>query len=183
MLHNNPKRAIVVANYQPYKGYDLLFNALVQVKMPVEIHIVGRGNFEKIFAREIQRIPTHVKLIFRGELNTRPEFQDFDFAIHPSRTEGMSNAIMEELSNGLPVLAFQVGGNSQLIQNNFNGFLIHKLNAFELSDRINFLLANPGLTEKLSLQAINSMKKYSFTTQAQRYVELYQHLLQTLKIV
>jgi len=182
-LQNNPKRAIVVANYQPYKGYDLLFNALVQVKMPVEIHIVGRGNFKEIFAKEIQKIPAHVKLNFRGELSAQPEFQEFDFAIHPSRTEGMSNAIMEELSNGLPVLAFQVGGNSQLIQNNFNGFLIQELNALELSDRINFLLANPELTGKLSFQAINSMKKYSFTRQAQRHIELYQHLLQTLEII
>jgi glycosyltransferase involved in cell wall biosynthesis len=46
------------------------------------------------------------------------------FAIHPSRTEGLSNAILEELAAGLPVVAMDVGGNSMLIDPGMNGYLL-----------------------------------------------------------
>jgi len=172
-----PMRAIIVANYHPYKGYELLFDALAHVNKPVEIHIVGRGNFEEMFATEIRRIPIHVKLNLRGEINAEPEYQACDFAIHPSTTEGMSNAIMEELSHGLPVIAFNVGGNSELVQHNINGVLINELNSSNLAKQINLFLSDKNKYQSLSAHASSSMCKYSFSNAAQLHLALYKKLI------
>lgn len=175
-LKNYPVRAIVVANYHQYKGYDLLFEALSHVSLPLTLHIIGRGDFKEIFAEKIERIPKNVNLIFEGQVDGIIDYQYFDIAIHPSRTEGMSNAIMEELANGLPVIAFDVGGNSQLIQHNWNGLLINQLNGIELAKAINLVINNYQLITYLSSNASKTMDKYSYKASTTQHILLYKKL-------
>lgn len=174
---NKPIKSVVVSNYHKYKGFDLLFDALTRIKNQFELYVVGRGEFKDVIEPYRQEIPPNVKITFLGEIKSFSLYQDFDFAIHPSTTEGMSNAIMEELANGLPVIAFNVGGNSELIQDGYNGILIEDLDSHQLSEKINLLLRNPKLITQMSVNAAPSMDSFSFENLSIRHIECYRQII------
>jgi glycosyltransferase involved in cell wall biosynthesis len=101
---------------------------------------------------QYEKINRNVEIEFAGQIENidDDDFEKFDFAVHPSRTEGLSNAIIEELAAGLPVIAFKVGGNSELIIDNQNGYLINPFDTKVFGEKINNLLENPKLIATLA---------------------------------
>ena len=65
-----------------------------------------------------------------------------DILIVPSKQENFSNTILESLSSGTPVVAFNVGGNSDLIKHQKNGYLARPYDIEDLINGINFILQN-----------------------------------------
>lgn len=56
-------------------------------------------------------------------LNVKKKLKNINFVILPSYREGMPKSLMEAMSSGIPVIASKVVGNSDLVKENFNGFL------------------------------------------------------------
>lgn len=111
----DPPVAVVVANYRWYKGHDTLVDALVLVREPVLVRLCGEGDRSAV-ADHAERVGVAHKLVFVEDPADVPaELAAAQFAIHPSTQEGLSNAILEELSAGLPVIACDVGGNPLLV--------------------------------------------------------------------
>ena len=61
-------------------------------------------------------------IFFDPDKNIQKFYKKIDFAISTSSEEGSSNFLLESISNGLPIIAYDVGGNFQFFKN--NGFLI-----------------------------------------------------------
>jgi glycosyltransferase involved in cell wall biosynthesis len=57
--------------------------------------------------------------------------------------EGLSIAFLETAGFGLPIVATNVGGNSEIIKDNKTGFLVEPTNSKELAERINYVLRLP----------------------------------------
>jgi glycosyltransferase involved in cell wall biosynthesis len=166
------RNVVVVSNFHSYKGYDLLLEALSMINnVSLKITLVGGGpDFELIKARSEKMVNHHFK--FTGQIENLSEILALqDFAIHPSRTEGLSNAILEELAFGLPVIAFDVGGNSELILNGFNGYLheIHEISNF--ADSITTLASSLDKQKELSLNASESVKRFSWERNVTKHIE------------
>lgn len=95
----------------------------------------------------------------------------------PSLIENLSNAIMESLSCGTPVVAFNIGGNSDMIDHKQNGYLAQERNAEDLATgirwctqrNINVTLSQCARTKVISNYTINMV--------AQQYTKLYQSML------
>ena len=177
-IRSSQLKAVVVANYHKYKGYDLLFSALSLLTKPLEVHIIGRGDFKKAFKNLLEKIPSSININFRGEMNQVSIYQKFDFAIHPSTSEGLSNAIMEELANGLPVIAFNIGGNKELIENGYNGFLIDNIDSQALAEKIHILQKSPDLLQRFSRNTKEKIEIFSFDNMAINHIKTYQAILQ-----
>ena len=79
---------------------------------------------DEIRALALQRNVEHLLEFVTAPANVREELQRAQFAVHPSRTEGLSNAILEEMAAGSPVVASSVGGNPSLIDDGITGFLV-----------------------------------------------------------
>ncbi|HLC17189.1 MAG TPA: glycosyltransferase [Thermodesulfovibrionia bacterium] len=69
-----------------------------------------------------------------------PYFQAADLFVLPSFAEGLSNALLEAQTCGLPAVATHVGGNSDIIQENVNGLLIEPGNVKQLADSLSTLI-------------------------------------------
>lgn len=171
-LHN-PLRACVIANLQSFKGYDLLFESLTNIEKPLELSIIGRGNFHGEFGGLLSIIPKNVQIKFLGEIEVTSILREFDFAIHPSLTEGLSNSIMEQLAYGLPVIAFNVGGNHELIENEVNGLLICNSNSRSLHEAINKFLTNPSQIVTLAAKTQDALCNNSFEKIAKKLIDVY----------
>jgi len=86
-------------------------------------------------------------------------------SINYSETECNSNAILESMAAGVPVIASRIEGNLELIKHGVDGLLVSAKDPEELADAINYLLSNPkradeiGKVSKLKIKEMFSLRK------------------------
>ena len=103
------------------KGFDLLMAALSQVgveKKGITLHGMGRGEAPKIPGIEINFYG------YGDEIAVRNLMSKLDVLIVPSRIDNLPNVILEAQFLGVPVMATNVGGIPELIQDGVSGFLV-----------------------------------------------------------
>ncbi|MHC1785284.1 MAG: glycosyltransferase family 4 protein [Anaerolineaceae bacterium] len=82
--------------------------------------IIGAGAEGK----EIAQTASEGVFLLGKKIDVGPYLQASDVFILPSKREGLSNALLEAMACGLPVVATNVGGNSELVQDGINGLLV-----------------------------------------------------------
>ena len=171
---NDFKKVIVVANFKPYKGHDLFLRALKEIKsIKLIVTFVGNGSELEKIIKLSNEIKQH-EFRFLGEVVDLTEiYKDQDFAVHPSRTEGLSNAILEATANALPVICFEVGGNNEIISDGENGFLINPFDEAQLKNAISKLASDDTLRKKLSENAISSAEKFSWEISTSKHLRVF----------
>jgi glycosyltransferase involved in cell wall biosynthesis len=140
--------ALCVSNFYPYKGHEELVEAVAKV-VPMYPNViflmVGRdsGTVEATKARVRERgIERSVRFV--GSRTDVPDLlRASDLFVHPSREEGFSNAILEAMAAGLPVVACDVGGNPEAIVDGETGRLVPPRNAVAFASAVAELLADP----------------------------------------
>lgn len=120
---------LAVSNFFAYKGHDDLVRAFAEVlaKVPDAILLLaGRdgGNL-----REVRELAAQLKVEgsvrFLGSRDDVPDLlRGADLFAHPSREEGFSNAVLEAMAAGLPVLACRAGGNEEAVVDGETGRLV-----------------------------------------------------------
>ena len=73
---------------------------------------------------------------------------------------------------GLPVVATNVRGNNEVVLNGENGYLVNDTK--ELLDRLNYLILNKNLRQKMGKNAINNSKKYSLINVLNEMIKIYE---------
>ena len=101
-----------------------------------------------------------------------------DISVLPSASESLSNVILESMAAGVPVVAADVGGNPELVQNGETGFLFHAGDEAQFSAALETLVAQPELRRRLGSRAREKAQaEYSIGRVRDRYQELYCSLL------
>jgi glycosyltransferase involved in cell wall biosynthesis len=104
---------VTVANMVPYKDYFTVFKALKKLKGVSSFHyvIIGNGPMHEKIEEEIKKLRLEKQVYLTGEIENVKDYLFLsDIMIHSSRGEGISNAILEGMFAGLPVIATNVGG-------------------------------------------------------------------------
>ena len=124
----------------PLKGMDRLINSLKHIKTKnVEILIFGRASTEDY---NFLDYPVHNLGRLDDENFLRVAYATADVTILPSLQENLSNVVIESLSCGTPVVAFDIGGNSDMIDHKHNGYLADFSCDLDLSLGIDYVLSN-----------------------------------------
>jgi glycosyltransferase involved in cell wall biosynthesis len=139
---------LCVSNFYPYKGHEELVEAFARIvpAFPnVILLMVGRdsGTMEATKARVRERgIEGSVRFV--GSRTDVPDLlRASDLFVHPSREEGFSNAILEAMAAGLPVVACAVGGNPEAVVDRETGRLVPSRDAAAFASAVAELLADP----------------------------------------
>ena len=104
--------------------------------------------------------------------------RQFDLFVLPSLGEGISNTILEAMATGLPVIATNVGGNTELVQEGVNGFLVPKEDPEQLAITMEKMLNQPERLKAMgnaSLQRIR--KEFNWDRTVAEYLNVYDELL------
>ncbi|MEC4684595.1 MAG: glycosyltransferase [Nitrospirota bacterium] len=105
--------------------------------------IIGDGELRDELERYSQQSGIADNVVFTGErIDVPAMLQAMDVFVMTSHYEGFSNAIMEAMLAGLPVVATDAGGNSELVIDGENGFLCPLNDASSLAERVAALLGN-----------------------------------------
>lgn len=186
------KRVVTVSRLSEEKGIDVLLRAWACVELReegLELLIYGCGPVESELKRLAKELGIEERVKFMGlSLNVSEIMvKEADVFVLPSRAEGLSNALLEAMSCGLPCIATTVGGNHELIGHGDRkkidpgsfvcgerGILVHPDDAIGLARAIKYLGENPLERERLGLEARRGVERdYSIDVIADRYLKLY----------
>lgn len=130
-LKDGVVRIVSCSNVQRVKRLDKLIDALALTSGPVEWTHYGDGPLLSRLLAESDRLLKHsnveVKFIGRvpnAAVKRAYATNPYDVLINVSESEGLPVSIMEALSFGIPVVATDVGGTSEILENSYNGWLL-----------------------------------------------------------
>ena len=163
-IENKPQKIIfgTMTNLNlEYKGIDIAIRVLGNISnQNFEYRIMGGG--ESIKYREYaQRYGIASKIIFEGigsgKKNINQWLDTIDIYLQPSRVEGLPRAVIEAMSRGCPVLASDIGGIPELLNNKM---LFNPHKDYEFKNIINMLLKNNKSMKKEALTNYLKAKKF-----------------------
>lgn len=132
------------------KGFDVLLEALTQLnRSDIELVIIGVGEDEARLRAQAARLGVARRVHFMGYRRNVPNLLGaLDLYVHPARFEGMSNAIMEAMAAGCPIVASAVDGARDQLSDGVHGRLVAPDNAAALAAAIGELLTQPATARR-----------------------------------
>lgn len=154
-IRNSDVVFIIVANLLPYKAHEDLLNAfaLVREGLPKDWRLlcVGRdqGMLDYLTAlADKLGIADHILWLGACE-NIAELLIASDIGVLCSHEEGFSNAILESMAAGLPMIVSDVGGNTEAVIHNETGLVVPPKNPKALAECLRKLANDPELAKKL----------------------------------
>ena len=189
-LPTDKKIILFVGNLIQRKGIDTLIHALNDVNERYSNFIgiiVGKGIERQKLEFLVYAYHLTDRVKFLGGIS-KTELSNYysaaDVFVLPSVSEGHSVAVLEAMACGLPIVASDIQGNKESIEDGKNGFLFETGNKKSLMEKLLILLTDSELHKKISETCLmRYAEKFSTTTQIEKYLKVYQNLvdLQELK--
>jgi len=163
------------ATSDPRKGFKELSEAMIQMKdKNIEFVVFGSSK-----PKESQKFG--FKIYYLGHLYDNVSlvtlYSAVDVMIVPSLQENLSNAIMESLSCATPVVGFNIGGNSDMVEHQKNGYLAMPFDSIDLARGIEWVLNNSNYDELCQNAREKVLKEFDSKIVARKYIELYEEIL------
>jgi glycosyltransferase involved in cell wall biosynthesis len=171
---------IYTGRLSPEKGFDVLvrsFAHLVQ-SLPCQLLIIADGPEQESVVKLIteHNLDGLVVLISRVE-EVASYLKASDLFVLPSRFEGLSNALLEAMSCGLPVISTRVGGSRDIIDDGVNGLLVAVEATDQLRDAMERVLCDRQLAVALGANARAAVEaRHDMRRIANAYCALYRDL-------
>ncbi|MFC1480617.1 glycosyltransferase [Candidatus Omnitrophota bacterium] len=165
------------------KGYDFLitaFASLIRGGLDAELILIGDGPERSALeglARELD-VPDGVK--FLGAVSDEEKFQYLsaaDIYVLSSLHEGFGIVLLEAMSCGLPVVATNKGGQTDIIRDGKEGTLVPPADAESLADAIHKLATDPDRMKRVGISNRQEVKKYAMPVIAKKYIGLFREIL------
>lgn len=173
----------IVANLFQYKGHADLFDALgkiaSQLPQPWRLIVIGRDEGEGAALRaQAERLGIADRILWLGpRRDVETILPMADLALLVSHQEGFSNALIEAMGQGLPVIATAVGGNLDAVVDGESGLLVPSNEPVALGAAILALASQPAVRRAMGLAAgARVLAMFSQEACVLRYERLYRGL-------
>lgn len=181
-LNINTKYVIgMVASFSKYKDYKTYFNAaqlLLRQRNDIIFLAIG-SNTDSFLSKGLidSKYIEHFRLL--GKKSGIESFINaMDICILSTFTEGISNSILEYMALKKPVIATSGGGTNEIVEDNKTGFLVKTSDAEDLSNKIELLLNNAELRNKMGLAGQDRIKEiFSIECMVNKYISFYKMIL------
>lgn len=172
-------RIISTGSLNWIKGYEYALSAirrLVDRGWSVRYEIIGDGPERQRLLYTIQDLELDDHVIWYGKLSppeVQAKLQGADIFLLTSISEGISNAVLEGMSSGLPVVTTDVGGMSEAVTHGVEGFLTPSLDSVALADALEELGRSPRLRREMGAAGrARILQDFRLDDQADAFVEL-----------
>ncbi len=179
-IGKNDTVLLTVANFNYIKGLDVLCDAIQKLKEQnklnnTKLYIVGQPPKDKEELKErIKALQIEDKVVQVGISNEVGSYLlSADIYLQTSRYEGLPLSIMEATATALPIVASDVGGIPEIVENNRNGFLVPAENSEVLAEKISILLDNKALREQFSLASKIVFEQFKVENSVGKLIKYY----------
>ena len=147
----------------------------------VKLIFLGDGPLEEDLLKMTKQLNQSHRIFFKGAVkNVREYLIASDFYVSASRSEGMSNALLEAMSLGVPAIVSNVSGVDEMIFDNQNGFVFEPNDEkFFYEKIIKAINCNEEKYTNMSrLASEHILKNFSMELISKKHIELYKHLIE-----
>ncbi len=167
-----------IARLVPLKNQKFLialFKGLFNENPTLKLVIVGDGPLNNELRSYARDIGLAKSIIFLGQRSDIAELlSSFDLFVLPSLTEGISITLIEAMAAGIPVIASDVGGNPELIQNGKTGLLVPLDSREKWHKTIQGLLADSTKRKTMAERAKTHVhERFSLKAMIDSYCKIY----------
>lgn len=182
-LHLDPDRRYILfgamnAVEDKNKGFDYLVKALNSIGKEIakETDLVIFGT-DQVLPEEIGGFKVKSLGLLRDAKGIVSAYRAASVTVVPSLSENLSCTVMESMACGTPVVAFDVGGNGDLIEHLVNGYLAKKISIEDLTKGIQWCLEENNQRELEKGVYKNILATFTQTIVGESYHNLYSRLL------
>jgi glycosyltransferase involved in cell wall biosynthesis len=174
----------MVASFSVYKDFKTYYAAAeLLLQKRKDITFLAIGDYTDS-AESKQMISNEFKDYFRL-LGRRSGIESFvnimDVCVLATYTEGISNSILEYMAMSKPVVATDGGGTCEIVKEGETGFLVNALDSTVLAKKIETLLNNDELREKMGIAGEQRVRKdFSIDNMVDTYILHYSKLTKTI---
>ena len=160
------------------KGVETLVKAATQLPDNYHLLIAGSGPLERK-VRDLASKKTNVHYLgYKSKQDVLSLIHSSDLLIQPSLEEGMSSTLLEAMGCGTCILASNIEGISEIVENEKTGVLVEPNNSDELLNKILELLPEKEKRLMMVKEGLQIVKQYDWKEVGKLYLDTYQSLLQ-----
>lgn len=181
-LENDSQLVVSAGRLSPEKGHRVLIDAIAKMgneNSSVYFVFCGEGPCKNDLVELAKALDVTDQCRFVGFRHDLIEiFQAMDLMVLPSMTEGLPNVILEAFACAKPVVATNVGGVPEVLENGINGKLVPPGRAEVLAEAISRCLRNPELMRTMGRAGYSKVKaEFSFESQTRQLEAIYNEVL------
>ncbi len=160
------------------KDQVVVLRALDRLSTPVRLVLAGVGSDPKLDRMAGRVPPRHAVVMLPFCPSVRPLYDLLELVLLPSRIEGLSQALLEAMALGKPVIASAAAGNRDLITDDVDGCLVEPLDPEAWCRTIEKLLARPATATRLGEAArLTARQTFSLERTVRHTADLYRAML------
>jgi len=178
--NNNRIKLVTTGSLIWRKGYEYLLlglKKLLEIGIDVEMHIIGEGcEYNRVLYTSYDLgLKEHV--ILHGKLSPREVrgyLQISDIFVLSSLSEGISNAVLEAMSCGLPVVTTDCGGMREAVTDEIEGFVVPVRDPEAMALALKKLAEDPVLREKMGISGRQRvLKEFNLNDQVKEFINIF----------
>lgn len=176
---------LFIGNLTPVKGINYLLEAFAQlmsepIGKDIVLFLIGDGEEKENLVMQSKRLKIEDKVSFLGTKQHAeiPLWLNIaDLFVLPSISEGFPTIIPEAMMCGVPVLASDVGGISEIISHGETGLLVKPGDVEGIKKGMRLLLEDEIVKNKMIVKAIEKSRKYTWENNVIEHLKLYEKFL------
>lgn len=169
---------VSVAGFKKQKGHKYIIDSIYYLKnncnLDVKCLFVGQGPLLDEMKTKVEQLKLLNNIFFLGH---REDVHDVlymsDIFLLASLWEGLPKSLLEAMSLGLPCIATNVEGNSDVLSDGVDGVLIRPEDSRSITEAIIRLVDNPKEKEQIALNATKSIKRFSVEESVKELENIY----------
>jgi len=173
-------RLVTVGRLSATKRIEILIEAveiLLKLKKSVRLRIVGGGS-QQVRLRKIiaeKDLTDAVEMTGRLDSDDMPQvYRNSDIYISATMQEGMSNAMLEAMASGLPIITTECEGLTELVAN--NGIIVEKADGRSLAEAVQTFMDDNSVYEKMREAARKRAKEFGWKHVGRQYIHCYEQV-------
>lgn len=173
---------LIAARLHPEKGYEYLFQAMTQLKLrfkgKIKLLVAGKGALLNHYQEMVRALGCDDVVTFLGFRKDLPDLMAaVDLFVLPSVAEAFGLVLAEALYLGTPVVATQVGGIPEIVEDGMDGRLVPPANSQALTEAITELLNDAGQRSRMTGNGRKKVtQRFRFADMVRSYETVYYRL-------
>ncbi len=169
---------LYVGRLKAYKSIDILIKAFKKVEATnkkAKLIIAGKGDEEKPLKELVKKLGLEDKVEFKGKVSESEKVKLYQGAwvfVNPSMMEGWGITTIEANACGTPVVASDVPGLRESVNNPHTGYLVNYGDIQDMSKSITSIITNDILRKTMDEKSQDWAKGFSWTSSAKKFVSL-----------
>lgn len=175
IIDKRPLNLVCVARFSEQKDHQRLLRVFSEISKDFpesKLLLFGEGPLKENLIEQSNQLNLSDKIEFCGSSNQiEKELNKASLFILLSKYEGYPLSLLEAMSNGLPIIATDVGGNSEIVENQINGLISN--DDYEIISFSKQVLSDKELRIKISVNNLSKSKLFDNSIMAKKYEEIF----------